>query len=174
MKKRILLITACLVLAFALCLGFLYFNHDIGISQARMEERVRETYGSDRGWAVEGSASDKMAAYISYAPDQSAHSFSVYVNRPGLSFGYFFRGGGRLDGVNGGILEYTVENCMERAFISLNTQQVSRLEFDDGTDIQVMELDSGKPFAIVLPVNLASVTFYDADGNVVPYESRKL
>ena len=60
------------------------------------------------------------------------------------------------------------------AFISLNVQQVSRLEFDDGTDIQVMELDSGKPFAIVLPVNLASVTFYDADGNVIPYESRKL
>ena len=40
---------------------------------------------------VDGSISDTMAAFISYPQDKTDHTFSVYVNRPGLSFGYFFQ-----------------------------------------------------------------------------------
>ena len=77
-----------------------------------------------------------MAAYISYPQDLSDHSFSVYVNRPGLSFGYFFRGGGKLSGVQRGIVEFTVEGYNERAFISMNQQQVQQLEIDDATQFK--------------------------------------
>ncbi len=33
----------------------------------------------------------------------------------------------------------------------MNTQNIVRLEVDDGSGIQVIDIDSGKPFAIVLP-----------------------
>ena len=67
--------------------------------------------------------------HISYPQDLSDHSFSVYVNRPGLSFGYFFRGGGNLSGGQRGIAEYTVEGYNERAFISMNQQQVTPVSY---------------------------------------------
>ena len=105
--------------------------------------------------------------YISYPQDLSDHSFSVYVNRPGLSFGYFFRGGGNLSGVQRGIAEYTVEGYNERAFISMNQQQVTQLEIDDGNTIPVLDIDSNKPFAIVLPISAGTITFYYVNGNTV-------
>ena len=118
---------------------------------------------------------------LTFESDQSGyeyisntHSFSVYVNRPGLSFGYFFRGGGKLSGVQRGIAEYTVEGYNERAFISMNQQQVTQLEIDDGNTIQVLDIDSNKPFAIVLPINAGTITFYDVNGNTVEYWNNSL
>ena len=35
----------------------------------------------------------------------------------------------------------------------MNQQQVTQLEIDDGNTIQVLDIDSNKPFAIVLPIN---------------------
>ncbi len=61
----------------------------------------------------------------------------------------FFPWGGNLSGVQRGIAEYTVEGYNERAFISMNQQQVTQLEIDDGNTIQVLDIDSNKPFAIV-------------------------
>ena len=97
-----------------------------------------------------------MAAFISYPQDKTDHTFSVYVNRPGLSFGYFFRGGGDIVEVDDYIAEFVVEGNNERAFISMNTQNIVRLEVDDGNGIQVIDIDSGKPFAIVLPLNVGT------------------
>ncbi len=85
-----------------------------------------------------------------------------------LSFGYFFRGGGKLfRGFKEECAEYTVEGYNERAFISMNQQQVTQLEIDDGNTIQVLDIDSNKPFAIVLPINAGTITFYDVNGNTV-------
>ena len=71
----------------------------IGTSAANLESDIRNLQKIPEDWIVEGDVSDTMAAYISYPQDRSDHTFSVYVNRPGLSFGYFFRGGGSLSGV---------------------------------------------------------------------------
>ena len=105
---------------------------------------------------------------------QTDHTFSVYVNRPGLSFGYFFRGGGDIVEVDDYIAEFVVEGNNERAFISMNTQNIVRLEVDDGNGIQVIDIDSGKPFAIVLPLNVGNICFYDTNGNVVEYLRQQL
>lgn len=51
----------------------------------------------------------------------------------------------------------------------MNAQNVVRLEIDDGNNIRVIDIDSGKPFAIVLPLNAGNVCFYDTNGNVVEY-----
>lgn len=132
---------------------------DSGISSSKLEADVRSSQKIRDDWIVDGAVSDTMAAFISYPKDRSSHVFSVNINRPGLSFGYFFRGGGRLSGIENSIMECTVAGYNERAFISLNKQKVNRLEIDDGSLMQTLDIDSSKPFVIVLPVNCGILYF---------------
>lgn len=71
-------------------------------------------------------------------------------------------------------MEYMVEGYKERAFISMSKQQVECLEIDDGNSIQVIDIDSNKPFAIVLPVNAGDIAFYDVYGNIVEFQKHQL
>ena len=154
MKKKLPIILVGVILACVLVFGFLYANNDIGKTANSLEADIRQSQKILDDWIVDGSISDTMAAFISYPQDKTDHTFSVYVNRPGLSFGYFFRGGGDIVEVDDYIAEFVVEGNNERAFISMNTQNIVRLEVDDGNGIQVIDIDSGKPFAIVLPLNV--------------------
>ena len=108
MKKPFPKMILRILLVCVLLLGFLYMDDDIGTSAANLESDIRNLQKIPEDWIAEGDVSDTMAAYISYPQDRSDHTFSVYVNRPGLSFGYFFRGGGSLSGVERGIAEFTV------------------------------------------------------------------
>lgn len=174
MKKKLPIILLGVILACVLVFGFLYANNDIGKTANSLEADIRQSQKILDDWIVDGSISDTMAAFISYPQDKTDHTFSVYVNRPGLSFGYFFRGGGDIIEVDDYIAEFVVEGNNERAFISMNTQNIVRLEVDDGNCIQVIDIDSGKPFAIVLPLNVGSICFYDMNGNVVEYLRQQL
>ena len=173
-KKIVLKTVIGILLVCSLFVGFLYISSDIGIASGNLETDIRSSQKIKDDWTVDGSVSSTMAAYISYPQDLSDHSFSVYVNRPGLSFGYFFRGGGTLSGIQRGIVEFTVEGYNERAFISMNQQQVQQLEIDDGNTIQVVDIDRNKPFAIVLPINAGNITFYDVNRNTVEYWNNPL
>lgn len=148
-------------------LAYLYMNNDIGIQKSKLEVDIRSSQKVNDDWIVEGDVSETMAAYISYPEDQSDHTFSVYVNRPGVSFGYFFRGGGSLNSIATYIGEYTVEGYNERAFISMNTMKVDKLTIDDGKTVEEIDIDCNNPFAIVLPINTGTIIFYDVNGNQV-------
>ena len=174
MKKALPKILLGVVLACAIFFGFLYANNDISKTANSLEADIRQSQKILDDWIVDGSISDTMAAFISYPKDKKDHTFSVYVNRPGLSFGYFFRGGGDIVEVDDYIAEFVVEGNNERAFISMNTQNVVRLGIDDGNNIRVIDIDSGKPFAIVLPLNVGNICFYDTNGNVVEYLRQQL
>ena len=39
---------------------------------------------------------------------------------------------------------------------------------------RVLDIDSNKPFAIVLPINAGTITFYDVNGNTVEYWNNSL
>lgn len=91
MKKVVLKTVTGILLVCSVFVGFLYVSNDIGIASGNLEADIRSSQKIKEDWAVDGSVSDTMAAYISYPQDMSDHTFSVYVNRPGLSFGYFFR-----------------------------------------------------------------------------------
>ena len=160
-------IAALILLVIVVFVGFLYFRNDIGVPKSKLESNVRTSQKINNDWLVQKDISDSMAAFISYPEDKSDHTFSVYVNRPGLSFGYFFRGGGDIAVTEKYIAEFTVEGYGERAFISMNEQAVERLEIDDGNSLNVVVIDSGKPFAIILPLNAGYITFYDRNGNIV-------
>lgn len=174
MKKRFLKIVIGIVFVCILFVGYLYANNDIGMISTNLEADIRSSQKIKDDWTLDGSVSNTMAAYIAYPQDMSDHTFSVYVKHPGLSFGYFFRGGGNLSEVQRGIVEFTVEGYNERAFISMNQQQVQQLEIDDGNAIQVIDIDSNKPFVIVLPINAGKITFYDVNRNTVEYWNNPL
>ena len=110
MKKRFLKTVIGVVFVCILFVGFLYANNNIGMTSTDLEADIRSSQKIKDDWTLDGSVSNTMAAYISYPQDMNDHIFSVYVNRPGLSFGYFFRGGGTLSGIQRGIVEFTVED----------------------------------------------------------------
>lgn len=161
--KTILFLALLTVLLFV---GFLYINNDIGIRDSKIENDILSSQKIEADWHITGEVSDSMAAYISYPEDLSDHTFSVYVNHPGLSFGYFFRSGGSLSTLDTAIEGFTLDRNNERAFISMNRQKVNRVVLDDGNAPKVIEIDSDKPFAMVLPVNAVAVTFYTEDGSI--------
>ena len=163
-----------LLLLCAIFVSFLYLNNDIGEHKNLLESDIRSSQRIQDDWIVDGTVSDSVAAFISYPEDKSDHTYSVYVNRPGLSFGYFFRGGGSLTEVDKYVSEYRIQGYSERAFICMNEQKVARLEIDDGNTVQIIDMDSEYPFALVLPINIGIVTFYDVCGNVVEYITRLL
>lgn len=165
--RRIVKITGAILVIALLLFSYLWFNNDIGISKKFIEKDARGSSKIKDDWKVAMDTSDIMSAMVFYPDDQSDHSFQVYVNRPGLSFGYFFRGGGDIIEVEDYIAEFTVEGYNDRAFISLNTQQVIKAEIDNGNTIETIDIDSTKPFAIVLPKNIGIITFFDVNGNVV-------
>ena len=170
MKKIVLKTVIGILLACSLFVGFLYVSSDIGIASGNLETDIRSSQKIKEDWAIDGSVSDTMAAYISYPQDMSDHTFSVYVNRPGLSF----RAGGKLSEIQEGIAEFTTEGANEHALISMNQQQVQQLQIDDGHAKQAIDIDSDQPFAIVLPINAGSITFYDVNGNAVEYWNHPL
>lgn len=174
MRTNIGKILICSVMICVIVGIFLYFNGDIGITKSKIQSDIRSSQKIQTEWSMEGMTSETMAAYISYPQDKLDHTFSVYVNRPGISFGYFFRGGGDLVAVDKYISEFTVDGCNERAFISMNLQKINRLEIDDGNNIELLEINSETPFAIVLPVNAGNITFYNIDGEVVEFVNNPL
>lgn len=166
MKKVLPKIFLCIVLTCVLFAALLFARDNIGVSADNIESDIRLSQKIKDDWTVDGDVGNNAAAFISYPKSKSDHTFSVYVRHSGLSFGYFFRAGGSVSEVDEGIAAFTVNDCNERAFISMNKQKVDRIEIRESESI---DIDSNKPFAVVLPVNSGSITFYDVNGNTVEY-----
>ena len=147
----------------------LFVSGNIGVSEKNIVSDIRKMQYIDDDWVIEGSATDDMAAYVCYPEDKSDFVFSVYLNHPGMSFGYFFRYGGAHPRIEEGVLELEpqVDKYKARGYISMNIQHIAKLEINNGTDTEVIEIDSSKPFAITLPTGIGVIKFFDIDGNVV-------
>jgi hypothetical protein len=177
MKKILPKILLAFVFVLTLFLGFRFANigidaviqFDPGIPASRLEADIRKEQKIPDTWTVEGNVSDTMAAFISYPKDKATHVFSVYVNRPGLSAGYFFRGGGTTSTIGRDIAQFTVQGYNEAVFISMNTKQVFQVEIGDGNHIRVLDIDPNKPFALLLPLDEGNICFYNLDGERVEY-----
>ena len=161
------LLAACL--AAAIVVGIcLWTGGALGILTAeKLEEDARASQRIDPSWQTAQTAGDQLAAMVFYPEDRADHTFSLYWNRPGPSAGWFFRAGGSITPLQEGVVRFTLEGCGEVAYGSLNRPGVSQAVVDDGSDPRVLSLDPEKPFALVLPRNAGTVTFYDREGRVV-------
>jgi len=151
----------------------LYYDNDFGTTKSNIEKEARISQYIDDSWIVEKSTTVAMSAMLFYNENLSDYTFSIYVNRAGLSFGYFFRGGGSISAENEGIAEYKVEGYNENAYLSMNRQQVAKIEIDNGNTIKIIDIDYIKPFAIILPDGIG-IKFYNIDGDIVQTISHTL
>ena len=147
--------------------SFLYFNDNIGISKSRIEKDARIAGKIDDRWQVAKATTDTMSAMLFYDANLEYHTFLIYVNRKGLSYGYFFKGGGSLIVDDVDIAGYYIDGYQEKAYMSMNKQQIIKMEIDDGNTIKTIKIDNTKPFSIVLPINQGIIKFYDINGDTV-------
>lgn len=141
-----------------------------GVPASRLTHDLHTQSKIPEDWIIEGDVSDQLAAYICYPEGYPERSRRViYVNRPGLSFGYLFRHSESLSGIDEYVTAYTLEDLGETAFLSMNYPQVAKIEINNGKETQVIDIDSQKPFAIVIPEDSGFVQLYDVNGNSVPY-----
>ncbi len=165
--KKIYKCTGIIAVAIVILFLALYVNNDLGVSKSNIEKDARSSQKINDNWKVAKATTDSMSAMIFYDDNLSDHTFSIYVNRDGFSLGYFFRGGGSTVGTSEGIAEFKIEGYNERAYLSMNKQQISRVKIDNGQTVEFIEIDSTKPFVFILPANAGSVRIYDIDGNVI-------
>ncbi len=165
--KRALKYIDLFVVAIVIVFLILFFNNGIGTYKSNIEKDARLSQKISNDWQVAKQTTETMSAMIFYDESLSNYTFSIYVNRKGLSFGYFFRGGGPIGAIMERIAEFHMDGYNERAYISMNKQQVSEVEIDNGQTTETIKIDSAKPFAFILPFNAGAVTLYDINGNIV-------
>ncbi len=164
-KKNIILLTA-LILLFA---GIGFVNSNIGVSGEKIEADARKSQKVPEHYDSVGEVSENVGAYLFYPEDRTDHTFSIYLNRPGFSFGYFFRLGGSTTLESDYIARFTCPmypEINEVIYLSLNKAGAVRMEVDDGHSVKTTEIN-GEPFVFILPTNSGDVRFYDADGNII-------
>lgn len=162
------IIGIALVLVFALLA--LYSNGSIGVSQSKIESDARKSQKIDDNWQVSKFISYSIGALLFYNTESDDLTYSIYLNRKGFSFGYFFRNGGSRSDIKEGICEFSY--CgYGRALLSMNKAKVKRIEIDNGQEIKTIDIDSEKPFTLVLPENCGSVKIYDKNNNTIPITS---
>lgn len=157
---RILLVMGVITL-------FFYGSGNIGVSKTRIERDARKSHRIEENYEVAKSVSDTMAAMLFYHKDLDKFTYSLYLNPKGLSFGYYYRSGGSRGEIKEGICEFRYDEY-GRALLSMNKEKVQRVEINNGQEIKSIDIDSEKPFSIVLPENCGIVTIYDIDNNIIP------
>ncbi|HWS30928.1 MAG TPA: hypothetical protein VN512_12555 [Clostridia bacterium] len=165
-NRRIGMIAACVFVLLVPILG-LYSTGSIGVSKSRIQQDARMEQQIKENWQVCQSTTDSMSALLYYSEDKRDYTASIYINKSGFSFGYFFRIGGSILEHGADITAFELEGYAERTYLSMNTNQICRIEIDDGSKTENIDLDSTKPFVVVLPRGKGSVTFYDIYGNEV-------
>ena len=146
-----------------------FIVNGIGVSKSNIVADIQVQQYLPDDWIMLGEISDEMAAYISYSPDKSDYTYSLYINPSGLSIGYFFRAGGDLMGIGKYIQGFSLKDYSEIAFISMNELDIERVEIRKNNKVEILELDSSDPFAIVLSKSAENITFFDKNNNVVDY-----
>ena len=137
-----------------------------GVPVDRLEQDARKSQKIDASWDVSKADNDEIGALLFYNKQTDKFVFSIYLNRPGLSYGYFFRSGGAVGDIMDGVAEFSY-GSNGAALISMNKPQVSKIEFGN-EKISTMEVDPLKPFAVTLPKNCDSFAMYDINGEGIP------
>ena len=72
-------------------------------------------------------------------------------------------------GISKYIQGFSLKDYSEIAFISMNELDIERVEIRKNNKVEILELDSSDPFAIVLSKSAENITFFDKNNNVVDY-----
>ena len=70
-------------------------------------------------------------------------------------------------GIGKYIQGFSLKDYSEIAFISMNELDIERVEIKKNNKVEILDLDSSNPFAIVLSKSAENITFFDINNNVV-------
>ena len=158
----------CVILTILILVnGFIFFRDSIGVSLSNIEADARSSQKIDVNYDVVSDSTDTMSAMLFYGENEKNHTFSIYVNRPSLSFGYFYRSGGGAGNIELSVFRESFQGYDDYAVLSMNKLQIAEMIVANDELSTTYKIDSTKPFAFVLPIDSGTVTFYDVDGNVV-------
>lgn len=101
-----------------------------------------------------------------YDGERENYAYSIYLTRGGMSYGYFYRQGGKDAYMEEGVKGVVFED-KGIALLSLNEDKVCKIVVDCNGDEKTIQVDAGEPFAVVLPIECGAITMYDAQENVV-------
>lgn len=153
--KKFLCMVMCVILLSS-CTTQPRLSQEDVLDDARISQKI------DENWLVKNVKSDEMVAMLFYSEDQTAHTFSIYLNDD--SYGYLFASGGSLLVYDDEVQCYTFDDVSYQAFISMNQAQICQYEINNNCKVQKYTMDSSQPFVIVLPIDCGDVTFITMDG----------
>ena len=158
---------AILVLGMALVGSYRTF---FGISAGHLEADARKSQHIDEQWSVVSAVDDHLAGLLFYDETKADFVFSVYINRPGVSFGYDFRSGGSIGEIMRSVKAYDYQtSCL---LLSMNMPQAAVIVLNEGMENETaVEIDPNEPFAYVLPEGTETLVLYDRQGQMVPLGS---
>lgn len=162
-----ILVLGCVPVIILLAFLIVWKAGIFGVSGDKLEQDARRQQHIEEDWQVAQAKNEDLCAMLFYDPDREDYMYSIYLTHEGLSYGYFFRQGGR-DAYMGEGVKGIVYEDKGIALLSLNQDKVSKIVVDKpGNRQETIQVDPGKPFVVVLPVGCEGIILYDAGENVV-------
>lgn len=163
-KRTLILVFAAVLIA----LSVLWKCGVFGVRGDRVTADAQKSMEIARSWSAVEAGNAKQVTGIFYDYDQAPLKgiCYCYINRPGVSYGFFFRQSGNLDR-DMGIRKLDLGQY-GAAYVSLNSQQVAKVIRDDGTKPVTKSVSPYSPFVIVSEKHDCAFRFYDEKGQEVP------
>lgn len=172
MKAMKVIILSTVILA--LIIIILFTKCCLGVSKKDIESNARQFQDVSDNWIITQETTDTVSAMLFYPEDHSDFIYSIYLNKPGCSFGYFFRIGGTISEIENSIVEFSFEGYGEVVYVSMNKEKVNLINIDDGSKIETIKVDDASPFVVIMPYNAGNVSFHDSDGKSVDIIQRNI
>ncbi|MCI8541708.1 hypothetical protein [Acetatifactor aquisgranensis] len=137
-----------------------------GVSRDRLEQDARERQNIAGSWEMAQDVNEDVCAMLFYDDVRENYTYSIYLTKEGLSYGYFFRQGGTDAYMEEGVKGVVFED-KGIALLSLNEDKVCKIVVDSNADQKTIQVNAEEPFAVVLPIECGAITMYDAQGNIV-------
>ncbi|CAG9706863.1 MULTISPECIES: hypothetical protein [Clostridium] len=164
--KKYIMIMSILILIFITLMS----QGNIGVSKYNMEKDARKSQKIQEDWLTAKYINDDFGAFLFYSKDLSEYTFSIYQNRSGFSFGYFFYSGGSVSKISDDIVQFN-SNDQGSIFLSLNKMNVSKIEIDNGLqEVEHIPIEPNKPFTVIIPKDSGEIRFYDVKASLISYE----
>ncbi|SBW02832.1 conserved exported hypothetical protein [uncultured Eubacteriales bacterium] len=169
MKNERSLVVVLAALLVLICIA-VFGSGVIGVSRSNIEENARQSQRIDASWLVAKDVTDEAAALLFYNKELNQHTFSIYLNNDGFSYGYFFREGGSLGSIDSGIQGFSYQSN-GLVLLSMNAKNVEKIQMNNGKNIEIITINPLEPFAIIIPSNIDTVTLYNSNGENISIDN---
>lgn len=161
--KRVIIGTCLCILILLLIL--VPISNRVGVPRENIEADARQFGRVSQNWDLRKETTNTMSALLFFPQNRSDSAYYIYLNRPGLSFGYFFRVGGSISEIEGNdVIAFTFDGYDEIAYLSMNEFCIDYILMDNGTKTERVNLNAEEPFVVILPKGADKISFCNVNG----------